>query len=100
MKALRRDYARIHSAALSIAHLPILYRLAHPKSLKRTLAAIIGAAIMLLSSEAAVHAHEIATVVSVPHVIVDTVAYFFHGVGAVPLARYFTFLWLILDAAE
>lgn len=83
-------------AAAAVSHLPVMERIFHPKSRRPLYACCAGVSIMLTASAAATHAKMVCEVISAPHFIVDAAAYFFHGVGSVPLIRYFEYWWNVL----
>jgi len=84
-----------------ILHLPVVARITHP-SFRRPLVVMgAGVCLMLGGSTLSVSANFVCHhVVPVPHVVVDAVAYFTHGVGAIPFVRYLEPLVTVLMGAD
>lgn len=59
-------------------------RLFHVKVRKHTIGLGIGGGLMLCGSTLAIYGHH----VPAPHVLIDGLAYFIHGIGAIPFVRH------------
>lgn len=68
-------------------------RITHHKSRKHLLAGLMGLALMIFGS---FMAGLTPTIEAVPHPLWDSVAYFIHGVGCIPILRHIEPLWLII----
>jgi hypothetical protein len=88
------DHLHIHQ----LSRMPRVRRLLHPKTRRHLLGVSLGGTLMLTGSYLATHAHGVSEVVPLPHVLIDTIAYFIHGVGSVPLIQHIEPLWAILAA--
>lgn len=93
-----RIFVKAHEEVIHIIHLPLVKRLCHAKA-RRTVKAIgIGGIVMISASLMASYGHHQGYM---PQPIWDAVAYFMHGVGGVPVVRYFEPAWaLILGEIE
>ncbi len=80
----------------TILHLPLIERVLHPKSRRPIIALSIGISAMLAGSFLAQSAKPLNEACGAPHILVDTVGYFVHAVGAIPALRYFEPVWTIL----
>lgn len=97
MRRLRAPkLAHLRMTAVEISHLPLVEKVFHPKSRRPLYASCAGVCIMLTASTVACEAEHISHLLSVNHILLDAAAYFFHGVGSVPLIRYFEFWWRII----
>lgn len=88
-----------HEARL-VARLPLVRRVTHPRVLRHGAAGGLGLALMFAGSTMATHADEVLRVVHVPHVAWDALAYFLHGLGAIPFVHHVEPLYRMLAAAE
>lgn len=71
-------------------------RLLHPKSLRAIMAAMLGIGMMMTGSSLALNAEAVCHWLGISHVLVDTTAYFVHGMGTLPIFAYIEPLWHIL----
>lgn len=88
--------ADLRAAAAHLSHLPVMERIFHPKSRRPLYASCAGVCIMLTASATACEAEHISHALHMNHVLIDAAAYFFHGVGSIPLIRYFEFFWRVI----
>jgi hypothetical protein len=59
-----------------------------------------GFGLMALGSTLAVNAHELLSVVPIPHTLLDMVAYGLHGFGAIPVYKHGEHLWDLFTREE
>lgn len=95
---------RAHSVRKDVAtilHLGLWARLLHPKARRPVAGVVLGVLMMLAGSLTAHSAGLIEAGLGVHHLVVDTVGYFVHAVGAIPAIRYIDPFWtLVLGAAD
>lgn len=83
---------------LHLSALPLAKRLVHWTTLRHAAGVTLGAALMLTGSAMATHA-DFGTQY-VPHVLWDSVAYFIHGFGSLPVLWHLEPLWRIVTATQ
>jgi hypothetical protein len=83
-----------------ILHLSLIQRLTHAKSRRIMIATSSGIILMLGGTVMSQNADGIEHVAGIHGIFVDTAGYFIHGVGAVPLMRYFEPLWTLVMGSE
>jgi len=96
----------VRLAPVTTSHLdemkPLHYweRLFHHVTRRYMLGVLIGITIMLIGACMATHAHYFLDFIPIPHAVWDAIAYFLHGVGAIPILERVEPLWAIFTAAE
>ena len=94
-------YMRSVKAAIAeIAHQPLIERLNHRNARRPLLVSLLGVVVMLCGCVVASSKEELHHTCGGHHILWDAAGYFLHGVGAIPLLRYFEPLWAILLGAS
>jgi hypothetical protein len=83
-----------------VLHLPLWSRLTHPASHRPFAVVALGVGIMLVGSFIAANKEWFVIHCGLHHLLFDTLGYFIHGVGSVPVLRYIEPVWSILAGAE
>lgn len=82
--------------AKSLLHLHPLRRLLHRKAHRPVAVVGLGTVVMVTGSVIASAKDVLGHMIGVHHIVIDTVGYFIHAVGALPAIRYIEPMWLIL----